>query len=100
MITDYSSAMFDFAVTGKPMLFFTPDLEQYRDDVRGFYFDLEAEAPGPVCPTSDELIAALEDISSLHAAGSERYARFRERFCPLDDGRAAARVVDRVFPSA
>jgi len=100
MITDYSSAMFDFAVTGKPMLFFTADLEEYRDDVRGFYFDLEAEAPGPVCRTSDELIAALEDISSLHAAGSERYARFRERFCPFDDGRAAARVVDRVFPSA
>jgi CDP-glycerol glycerophosphotransferase len=33
LVTDYSSAMFDFAVTGKPMVFFTYDLERYRDDV-------------------------------------------------------------------
>ena len=49
LITDYSSAMFDFAVTGKPMFFFTYDLEHYRDEVRGFYFDFEAEAPGRCC---------------------------------------------------
>ena len=47
LITDYSSAMFDFAVTGKPMLFFAYDLERYRDEVRGFYFDLEAPGAGP-----------------------------------------------------
>ena len=45
LITDYSSAMFDFAVTGRPMLFFTYDLERYRDRLRGFYFDFEAEHP-------------------------------------------------------
>ena len=28
LVTDYSSAMFDFAVTGKPMLFFAYDLER------------------------------------------------------------------------
>ena len=47
LITDYSSVMFDFAATGRPMLFFTYDLEHYRDQLRGFYFDFEAEAPGP-----------------------------------------------------
>ena len=93
LITDYSSAMFDFAVTGKPMVFFTYDLEEYRDGVRGFYFDLEAEAPGPICRTSDDVIDALTDLDD----GSERYDRFRQRFCPLDDGGAAGRVVDRVF---
>ena len=48
LVTDYSSAMFDFAVTGKPMVFYTYDLAHYRDDVRGFYFDLEEVAPGPL----------------------------------------------------
>jgi CDP-glycerol glycerophosphotransferase len=93
LITDYSSAMFDFAVTRKPIVLFAHDLDEYRDGVRGFYFDLEAEAPGPLCRTSDEIIDALGE----HNARSDRYERFRQRFCPLDDGRAAARVVDRVF---
>ena len=47
LITDYSSMMFDFANTGRPMLFFTYDLETYRDEVRGFYFDFLERAPGP-----------------------------------------------------
>ncbi len=46
MISDYSSVMFDYANTGRPMLFFTYDLADYRDRLRGFYFDFEAEAPG------------------------------------------------------
>jgi CDP-glycerol glycerophosphotransferase len=95
LVTDYSSAMFDFAVTGKPIVFFTYDLEAYRDGVRGFYFDLEAEAPGPVCRTSGDLVDALR---APHAGRDDsRYAAFRERFCPYDDGQAAARVVDRVM---
>ena len=97
LLTDYSSAMFDFAVTGKPIVLFTHDLDEYRDGVRGFYFDLEAEAPGPVCRTGDEVIEALRDSAEAEERHAERYARFRERFCPLDDGGASARVVDRVF---
>jgi len=97
LITDYSSAMFDFAVTGKPIVFFAYDLDEYRDSVRGFYFDLEAEAPGPVCRTTDEVVDALRDLDSVHASHAAHYARFQERFCPYDDGGAAARVVDRVM---
>ena len=52
LVTDYSSAMFDFAGTGKPIVFFTPDLAHYSTDLRGFYFDLLAEAPGPVVARS------------------------------------------------
>ena len=47
LLTDYSSMMFDFANTGRPMLFFTYDLERYEEEIRGFYFDFEATAPGP-----------------------------------------------------
>ena len=97
LITDYSSAMFDFAVTGKPIVLFAYDLDEYRDGVRGFYFDLEEEAPGPLCRTSDAVIDALRDLDSVHVAHAERYVRFRERFCPFDDGAAAARVVERVM---
>ena len=58
--------MFDFANTGRPMLFFTYDLEAYRDEIRGFYFDFVAKAPGPLLQTTDELAAALQDLDAVH----------------------------------
>ncbi|WP_435288815.1 bifunctional glycosyltransferase/CDP-glycerol:glycerophosphate glycerophosphotransferase [Streptosporangium sp. G11] len=97
LITDYSSAMFDFAVTGKPMFFYTYDLERYRDEVRGFYFDFEAEAPGPLLRTTEEVVAAVRDAGEVHAKYRKLYDAFTARFCPLEDGGAAARAVDRVF---
>ena len=80
LITDYSSVMFDFSVTGKPMYFLVPDMEHYRGELRGFYFDLAAHAPGPVVRTQDELVAALVDGDP---------ARF------ADEVRAVAREVQR-----
>ncbi|MFL5846378.1 MAG: CDP-glycerol glycerophosphotransferase family protein [Solirubrobacteraceae bacterium] len=97
LITDYSSAMFDFAVTRKPLIFYTYDLEHYRDESRGFTFDFEREAPGPLLRTADEVVAALNDLGGVHERYAERYAAFAERFCHLDDGRASERVVDAVF---
>ncbi len=59
--------MCDFAATGKPMVFYTYDLEDYRDNLRGFYLDFEAEVPGPLLATSDEVIAALADLDAVAA---------------------------------
>ncbi|MDX6583369.1 MAG: CDP-glycerol glycerophosphotransferase [Solirubrobacterales bacterium] len=97
LITDYSSAMFDFAVTGKPLVFFVYDLAAYRDEVRGFYFELDEVAPGPLCATGDEVIDALRDLDAISTAYTERYGAFQARFCPFDDGYASQRVVERVF---
>jgi CDP-glycerol glycerophosphotransferase len=94
LITDYSSAMFDFAVTGKPQIFFTYDLADYRDSLRGFYFDFAPEAPGPLLETTAEVIHALGDLPALSATYAERYERFGARYCHLDDGHATDRVVD------
>ena len=46
-IVDYSSLRFDFGVTGKPMIFHVPDLQRYQD-TRGWLFDFELTAPGPL----------------------------------------------------
>jgi CDP-glycerol glycerophosphotransferase len=98
LITDYSSVMFDFAATGRPMLFFTYDLEHYRDQLRGFYFDFEAEAPGPLLASSDEVLAAVRDTGAIAAQYGAAYQAFAAKYCPLDDGKAGARVCDRLFP--
>jgi CDP-glycerol glycerophosphotransferase len=97
LVTDYSSMMVDFANTRRPMLFYTYDLDAYRDEIRGFYLDLVATAPGPMLRTTDELIAALQDLDGVQQEFQQRYADFAATFCELDDGGAAARVVDRVF---
>jgi CDP-glycerol glycerophosphotransferase len=96
LVTDYSSVMFDFTVTGKPVYFFTPDLDHYRGELRGFYFDLSAHAPGPVSATQDELEAALAD-PSVPARFADRYSAWRERFNARDDGHVAERVVARML---
>jgi CDP-glycerol glycerophosphotransferase len=98
MITDYSSTMFDFAVTGKPLLFFTYDLAHYRDTLRGFYFDFHLSAPGPLLHTNNDVFDALEDLESVRVKHQEVYARFQRTFAHLEDGGAAARVADRFFP--
>jgi CDP-glycerol glycerophosphotransferase len=97
LVTDYSSAMFDFAVTGRPILLYAYDLEAYRDKLRGFYFDFEAEAAGPLLATSDEVIAAIGDLDSMAAKHRAAYEAFVAKFCPLDDGKAGVRACDRIF---
>jgi CDP-glycerol glycerophosphotransferase len=97
LVTDYSSAMFDFAGTGKPMVFFTYDLERYRDHVRGFYFDFDAEAPGPMLRTSGGVIRAVREIDAVREEYAEAYAAFTRKFCPYDDGGAAGRVIAQVM---
>jgi CDP-glycerol glycerophosphotransferase len=99
LLTDYSSVMFDYASTGRPVLFFTYDLEDYRDNLRGFYFDFEREAPGPLLATSDDVIAALKDLDGVAAGYTAAYQEFAGRYAALDDGKAGARVCDRLFGS-
>ncbi|MFI6125121.1 CDP-glycerol glycerophosphotransferase family protein [Streptomyces sp. NPDC051064] len=100
LVTDYSSLMFDFAQTGRPMLFHTYDLEHYRDTLRGFCFDFENRAPGPLITDSAAVVEALRDPEAATAGHREAYAGFRESFCDLDDGTAAAQVVDRMLKGA
>ena len=94
LVTDYSSLMFDFALTGKPIVFYTYDLHRFRNEIRGFYFDLLPEAPGPVVSTEEDLATAiLEPVSELHR---KRYTIFRETYGHLEDGDATDRVLHRL----
>lgn len=103
LITDYSSVMFDFSVTAKPMYFFVPDIDDYAERLRGFSFDLRAHAPGAVVRTYDELVdvvrtdgvAAGAAVSA--AAHAAAYASWRARFNAREDGHAAERVVNRIL---
>jgi CDP-glycerol glycerophosphotransferase len=96
LITDYSSIMFDFPITGRPIGFFAPDLALYRH-LRGAYFDLRTDGPGPVLEDMDAVLAWLGDIDAVHASYAERYAGFRSYYASYDDGTAAEQLVQAVF---
>lgn len=97
LVTDYSSVFFDFANLKRPMLFFTYDLEKYRDVLRGFYIDIEKEVPGPLVFTTKELIDAIKDITAVSKKYKERYEEFYNKFCGWEDGQASKKVVESVF---
>lgn len=93
LITDYSSVMFDYAVTRKPMLFFAPDLDEYSSETRGFYFDYESTVPGQVHSESSTLARDVSRaLADPGAFVDDRYASFARRFAPRDDGHATQRV--------
>jgi CDP-glycerol glycerophosphotransferase len=96
LVTDYSSIMFDYAVLDRPIVVHAPDWEVYRA-VRGTYFDLMAEPPGVTCRTEAELVDALRSRTAWGDEARAARAAFRERFCSLEDGHAAERVVRRVW---
>ncbi len=97
LITDYSSVFFDYANLKRPMLFFTYDLEKYRDVLRGFYFDIEKEVPGPLLYTTEEVADAVKNIRTIQKEYAPRYEIFYQRFCGWEDGHASQKVVESVF---
>ena len=98
-ITDYSSVMFDFTVTGKPLLFFTPDYERYMKEQRGVYFELRDRAPGPMLNTMDEVAEAVADSATIRQQWSERYDAWTQQFNAWDDGKASVRAADALLGS-
>lgn len=67
LVTDYSSVIFDFALTGRPAVIYAPDLGWYRDVERGFYRDWPRRIPWPLATTQDEMCAlVLQTPSTSH----------------------------------
>lgn len=96
-MTDYSSVFFDYANLKRPMIFYVYDFEEYKDELRGMYLDMETELPGPLLKTEKEVINAIKNIDKVEAEYADRYAQFYDRFCCRDDGNATKRVVEAVF---
>lgn len=97
LITDYSSVFFDYANLKRPIIFYMFDIEQYRDTLRGLYFDIEQHAPGPIVKTTEDVIAAIQQFAAQDFDLPDAFHPFYERFCYLEDGEATRRVVERVF---
>lgn len=93
LLTDYSSTMFDWSLTGKPLVLFAPDLEHYQG-VRDFYYDYESTMPVPVARDQEAL---AEQLRLAVSGQSVNLSDFVQRFSGRDDGCATGRVVDEIL---
>ena len=96
LITDYSSVFFDYANLKRPMIFYMYDLDYYRDESNGFYFDVEENLPGKIVKTDDDLIDEIIRVSKEFKY-DKKYEDFNKKFNYLDDGEASKRVVETVI---
>lgn len=94
LITDYSSVFFDYANLKRPMIFYMYDFEKYKDDLRGFYIDIQ-ELPGEITKTEEELIQAIKQTE--HFSYNEKYKKFNDKYNYLDDGQAAKRITQALI---
>lgn len=95
LVTDYSSAIFEFSLLERPMAFFAPDLDAYERE-RGFYAPYREWVPGPVFDRTDALARWLRD----GPRATDRVRAFRDASFAIADGRATERLVDEVLVPA
>jgi len=97
LISDYSSAVYDFILTGKPLIFFVPDLDQYAGD-RGLYYDFATVSPGPKARDMNELEAALREVAEQGLGQwADEYARIVDKFHTYRDDRSCERTYRAIF---
>ncbi|MCI8307703.1 MAG: bifunctional glycosyltransferase family 2 protein/CDP-glycerol:glycerophosphate glycerophosphotransferase [Lachnospiraceae bacterium] len=95
LITDYSSVMFDYSLLRRPMYFYCYDLAKYKNVLRGFYFDFEETAPGPISLTTKQLVQDMK--TGLSEKYKDKYDNFVEKYNPWDDGHASEKIIGCLF---
>lgn len=95
LITDYSSAFFDYGLLKRPMIFFAYDEEDYCQTTRGFYFDYHT-VPGHIVHDNEALIHEVKaQIKEPHL--HENYPAFYETYLSWEDGHASERVFEMMM---
>ncbi len=87
-MTDYSSWIFDFLLTGRPGFLYVPDLESYQASP-GFYYSVY-ETPFPVCRDPGQLEKAVSEFDEETYRMSVKHF-LEEKGC-MDDGHASERA--------
>lgn len=92
LVTDYSSCIYDFMLTGRPGFIYAKDMDEYND-VRGFYYPIET-TPFPIARSAEELIANIAAFDDVKYK-AEVEAFLKDKGC-VEDGHATERVVELI----
>lgn len=96
LITDYSSVFFDYANLKRPIIFYMYDLKNYKDNLRGFYLDLN-ELPGPIVEKESNLIKEIKNIDKYNNRYKDKYIKFNNKFNYLDNENTSKDVLKEIF---
>ncbi|WP_373191264.1 CDP-glycerol glycerophosphotransferase family protein, partial [Mycobacterium marinum] len=72
-------------------------LDYYKNQLRGFYFDFENKAPGPLLKTNEQLIEAIKNIDKVKKDYKWKYDQFYKQYCTFETGNAAKTIVEKFF---
>ena len=93
LITDYSSSMFDYALSGKPCVQFATDIEAYQKG-RDFYYPLD-RLPFPLARSNEELSSLLENFDLQDNQTKWQTFAAEHGFC--EDGNASRRCAEWIL---
>lgn len=71
LISDYSASMADYAILERPILCFTYDYEQYREE-RGLYIDYSTEMPSGILRTEEDVLRYIKTMDYTHECEKTR----------------------------
>ena len=80
LITDYSSVLFDYAILNRPIIFYMYDLDDYKENIRGFYLDVYNDLPGEIIKTEEKVINTVLNIERYKLNNKEKLYNFNEKF--------------------
>ena len=93
LIADYSSIAVEYSLLNRPIILYAFDKEWYLSEDRGFYFDYEKTAPGPIVENMQDLIDCIKN-KQWDIAKVEKFAHLHNDYF---DDKSAKRVVDYYF---
>ena len=93
VITDYSSLMFDFALTRRPCFQFAIDIDEYKND-RNFYFPID-ETPFPLAKSNAEMVQNIESFDEM--AYQTECDAFFDKMGFVLDGKASESCADWIL---
>lgn len=92
LVSDFSAVIYDFSILEKPIILYTPDLDDYKKN-RGLYVDYESFAPGKITYNEDELI----DTILNNDASIEKVKNLKETFFDYKDGKSSKRIAELII---
>jgi CDP-glycerol glycerophosphotransferase len=93
LITDYSSAMFDFSLLGRPIHIFAPDLEEY-ESTRGMYESIKELGGEIVYQTEVELLNAVNKSIQSPDEFQKQAKQIADKYYDCFDGKNCERVIE------
>lgn len=90
MITDYSSSVFDYAITRKPQILYIYDYEDYKKEFN-LYFDYNEFAPFPKPINDEQLIDAIKNYPNINDA----YEDFIKNYVSYENGNATKQIIKK-----